>query len=50
MLTVLVSGIVATYLSFDTLTGQIVGWINGLNNILMVVGVIFAYVEIFVSR
>lgn len=50
MLTVLVSGIVSTYLSFDTLTGQIVGWINGLNNILMVIGVIFAYVEIFLSR
>ena len=50
MITVLVSGIVATYLSFDTLSGQIVGWISGLSNILMVVGVIFAYVEIFVSR
>ena len=50
MITVLVSGIVSTYLSFDTLTGQIVGWISGIRDILMVVGVIFAYVEIFVSR
>jgi hypothetical protein len=50
MITVLVSGIVATYLSFDSLTGQIIGWISGLNNILMIVGVIFAYVEIFVSH
>lgn len=50
MITVLVSGIVSTYLSFDTLTGQIVGWISGIRGILMVVGVIFAYVEIFLSR
>lgn len=50
MITVLVSGIVSTYLSFDTLTAQIIGWINGIRDILMVIGVIFAYVEIFVSR
>lgn len=50
MITVLVSGIVSAYLSFDTLTSQIVGWIGGIRDILMVIGVIFAYVEIFVSR
>ena len=50
MIPVLVSGIVSAYLSFDTLTSQIVGWIGGIRDILMVIGVIFAYVEIFVSR
>lgn len=50
MITVLVSGIVSAYLSFDTLTSQIIGWIGGIRDILMVIGVIFAYVEIFVSR
>lgn len=50
MITVLVSDIVSAYLSFDTLTSQIVGWIGGIRDILMVIGVIFAYVEIFVSR
>ena len=47
LLTVLISGIVSSYFPLDNYSSQILGWINGVRGILMMVGVIMAYVDVF---
>ena len=50
MLTMLMSGLVAQWISFDELSVAMVGWIEGIQPIVMVVGIIFAYVDTFLYR
>ena len=50
MLTILLSGLAATIFSYDSMTVKLADWINGIRGILMVVGVIFAYVDVFFYR
>ena len=47
LLTVLISGIVSSYFPLDNYSSQILGWINGVRGILMMIGVIMAYVDVF---
>lgn len=50
MLTVLLSGPLVTLFSFDTLSASISGWIGGVREVILVVGIIFAYVDTFLYR
>ena len=50
MLTILLSGLAATIFSYDSMTVKLADWINGIKGILMVGGVIFAYVDVFFYR
>lgn len=50
MLTILLSGPLVALFSFDTLSASISGWIGGLRNIILVVGIIFAYADTFLYR
>ena len=50
MLTVLLSGPLVALFSFDTLSASISGWIGGVREVILVVGIIFAYVDTFLYR
>ena len=50
MLTALLSGPLVTLFSFDTLSASISSWIEGVRGIILVVGIIFAYVDTFLYR
>lgn len=50
MLTALLSGPLVTLFSFDTLSAGISSWIEGVRGIILVVGIIFAYVDTFLYR
>ncbi len=50
MLTILLSGPLVALFSFDTLSASISGWIGGVRDIILVVGIIFAYADTFLYR
>lgn len=49
-LTILLSGPLVALFSFDTLSASISGWIGGVRDIILVVGIIFAYADTFLYR
>ncbi len=50
MLTALMSGPLVTLFSFDTLSANVTNWIESVRGILLIVGIIFAYVDTFLYR
>ena len=49
-LTILLSGPLVALFSFDTLSASISSWIGGVRDIILVVGIIFAYADTFLYR
>ncbi len=47
MLTVLISGVVSSYFPLDHYSARILDWINGVKGVLMMAGVLMAYVDVF---
>ena len=50
LLTVLISDPLASLFSFDNTARDVANWIEGIRGVLMVVGVIFAYVDVMFFR
>ena len=50
LLTVLVADPLASLFSFDNTARDVANWIEGIRGILMVIGVIFAYVDVMLFR
>ena len=50
MLTILASGILTYYFSFDTMAVDIANWLDGIRGYIMVAGIILAYVDVFFYR
>ena len=50
MLTILVADTLSSFFYFDTLAQQITSWIDGIRGVIMVVGIIFSYVDVFFYR
>ena len=50
MLTVLISGVVSSYFPLDHYSVRILDWINGVKGVLMMAGVLMAYVDVFFYR
>ena len=50
MLTVLLAGPLVALFDFDSLSADIASWIEGIRGIILVAGIIFAYVDTFLYR
>ena len=50
LLTVLIADPLASLFSFDNTARDVANWIEGIRGVLMVVGVIFAYVDVMFFR
>ena len=50
MLTALLASPLVALFDFDTLSADIASWIEGIRGIILVVGIIFAYVDTFLYR